>query len=379
MEAIQAIVSIGDEGVLNVQVSPSLADVWIDRDLSWLDFNDRVLAEAVDERTPLLERAKFLAIFTANLDEFFMKRIAVLRETLTPERLKLLEQLREKLLPMLHRQAACFRDSIVPALAHHGIHLCRWDDLMASQKREASAYFDAQISPALTPLVIDPVHPFPFLSNLSTSLAFLLHDPDRAEPMYARIKVPAVLRQWLPLQADVTPGHTLLVPLYEVICGNVHKLYGGMELTATTLIRLTRDAEVEIDDDSDAALSEVVKEQIRQRRYEPVVRLEFAPGADPALREMLRTRFDLLPVDIYDMPDEVDYTTLFEIASLPFPELRDPAWSPIPLPALTNGHPDIFAVIRANDLLVHHPYDSFDTSVEHLIHAATVDHLTITI
>src|SRR5215467_8082553 len=135
MGATQAIVSIGDEGVLNVQVAPSLSDVWIDRDLSWLDFNERVLAEAVDERTPLLERAKFLAIFTANLDEFFMKRIAVLRETPTPERLKLL--------PMLRLQAECFRDSIVPALAQHGIDLRRWDDLTTGQQREAGAYFDA--------------------------------------------------------------------------------------------------------------------------------------------------------------------------------------------------------------------------------------------
>ena len=379
MGTAQAIVSIGDAGVLNAHLSPSLSDVWIDRDLSWLDFNDRVLAEAVDERTPLLERAKFLAIFTANLDEFFMKRIAVLRETLTPERLRLLEQLREKLLPMLHRQAECFRGSIVPALADHGIHLRRWDDLTAGQQLEAGAYFDAQISPALTPLVIDPIHPFPFLSNLSTSLVFLLHDPQRAERMYARIKVPAVLRQWLPLQADVAPGQTLLVPLYEVIRGNGHKLYGGMELTATTLVRLTRDAEVEIDDDSDAALSEVVKEQIRQRRYEPVVRLEFAPGADSALRELLRTRFHLFPVDLYDMPDEVDYTTLFEIAGRHIPELRDPAWSPLPPPALANGQADIFASIRANDLLVHHPYDSFDASVEHFIRAAADDPQTVAI
>ena len=379
MGTAQAIVSIGDAGVLNAHLSPSLSDVWIDRDLSWLDFNDRVLAEAVDERTPLLERAKFLAIFTANLDEFFMKRVAVLRETPTPERLRLLEQLREKLLPMLHRQAECFRGSIVPALAQHGIHLRRWDDLTAGQKLEAGAYFDAHISPALTPLVIDPIQPFPFLSNLSTSLVFLLYDPERAEHMYARIKVPAVLRQWLPLQADVAPGQTLLVPLYEVMRGNGHKLYGGMELTATTLVRLTRDAEVEIDDDSDAALSERVQEQIRQRRYEPVVRLEFAPGTDPALREMLQTRFHLFPVDLYDMPDEVDYTTLFEIAGLHVLELRDPAWSPLPPPALANGQADIFAIIRANDLLVHHPYDSFDASVERFIRAAADDPQTVAI
>src|SRR5262249_44878146 len=204
-------------------------------------------------------------------------------------------------------------------------------------------------------------------------------EPDRAEPMYAGVKGPAVLRQGLRLQADVATGHTLLVPLYEVIRGNVQKLYSGMQLTATTLMRLTRDAEVEIDDDSDAILSEVVKEQIRQRRFEPVVRLEFAPGAEPALREMLRTRFNLFPVDLYDMPDEVDYTTLFKIASLPIPELQDPAWSPLPPPALANGHADIFAVIRANDLLVQHPYDSFDASVEHFIRAAADDPQTVAI
>jgi polyphosphate kinase len=379
MKAAQAMVSIGDEGVLNVHVSPSLADIWIDRDLSWLDFNDRVLAEAIDERTPLLERAKFLAIFTANLDEFFMKRIAVLRERLTPTRLKLLEQIREKLVPMLHRQAECFRGSIVPALAQHGVLLRGWDDLTPGQKHEASEYFDAQISPALTPLVIDPAHPFPFLSNLSTSLVFLLHDPDRAERVYARIKVPSELRQWIPLQAEVEPNQMLLVPLYEVIRGNVHKLYRGMELTATTLMRLTRDAEVEIDDNSNEALSELVKEQVRQRRYEPVVRFEFAPGADPAIREMLRTRFDLLPVDIYDTSDEVDYTTLFEIAGLPLPELRDPAWTPIPPPALANGDSDTFGLLQADDLLVHHPYESFEASVERFIRAAADDPLVVSI
>ena len=177
------------------------------------------------------------------------------------------------------------------------------------------------VSPALTPLVIDPAHPFPFLSNLSTSLVFLLHNPARAERMYARIKVPAVGRPWIPLQADVEPGHTLLVALHDVIRGNADKLYRGMALSAPTVVRLTRDAEVAIDDDSDAAVSQLVQEQIRQRRYEPVVRLEFAPNADAAIRELLRTRFELLSVDIYDVPDEVDYTTLFEIAGLPLPEL----------------------------------------------------------
>jgi polyphosphate kinase len=171
----------------------------------------------------------------------------------------------------------------------------------------------------------------------------------------------------------------LLVSLHEVIAGNVHKLYQGRELTATTLVRLTRDAEVEIDDNSDRALSELVREQIRQRRYEPVVRLEFAPNADPSIRELLRTRFDLLPVDIYDLPDEVEYTTLFEIAGMHLPAPRNPPWSPITPPALANGKSDIFAAVQATDLLVHHPYDSFDASVEHFIHAAAEDSQTVAI
>src|SRR3984885_8634398 len=179
MSAAPSMVSIGDDGVLNQELSPDLSDVWIDRDLGWLDFNERVLAEALDERTPLLERAKFLAIVTSNLDEFFMKRVAVLRKASTPERVDLLRKVRERIVHCLGRQAACFKDAIVPGLARHGVHLKKWDELTGAQQAEASAYFDSEISPALTPLVFDPAHPFPFLSNLSTSLAFVLTDPQK--------------------------------------------------------------------------------------------------------------------------------------------------------------------------------------------------------
>src|SRR5271165_6640158 len=190
--------SIGDHGVLNIRLSKELSGVWIDRDLSWLDFNERVLAEALDERTPLLERAKFLAIFTSNLDEFYMKRVAILRGRSNPEGVKLLAQVRERLVESLRRQAECFRGILVPQLARNGIHLRKWDDLTPAQQDGAGRYFDAEISPALTPLVFDPVHAFPFLSNLSTSLAFLLYDPREEETSYARVKVPAALKQWVP-------------------------------------------------------------------------------------------------------------------------------------------------------------------------------------
>jgi len=378
MCAAAVMVSIGDDGVLNREVSQELSDVWIDRDLGWLDFNDRVLAEAMDDRTPLLERAKFLAIFSSNLDEFFMKRISVLRKSSTPERARLLATVRERVLCSLQRQADCYRNTLIPALGNHGIHVRRWDELTAAQQDEASAHFDAEISPALTPLVFDPAHPFPFLSNLSTSLAFLLHDDPKEPPSYARVKVPAVLKQWVALKAGVLDGETVLAPLYEVIHGNVQKLYQGMKLTGTTLFRVTRDAEFEIDDESEESLQDIVREQVRQRRYEPVLRLEFAPGADPSIRVMLRERFRLSATDVYDLPAELDYTTLFQIADLPFRALKDPPWIPLPSAAMENSH-DVFAAIRAADVLVHHPYESFEDSVEHFIAAAAGDSQTVAV
>ena len=370
--AAPSMVSIGDEGVLNREVSSMLGDVWLDRDLGWLDFNERVLAEALDQRTPLLERAKFLAIVTSNLDEFVMKRVAVLRKASTPARVELLGKVRERILHSLQEQAACFRNTIIPGLASHGVRLLKWDELSDAQQAEAGAYFDSQISPALTPLVFDQATPFPFLSNLSTSLAFLLTDPQKDTFSYARVKVPSVLKQWIALETTAPAGQKVFVPLYEVIRGNVCKLYGGMKLSGSTLFRITRDAEVEIDDDSDETLREQVREQVRLRRYEPVVRIEFAPGSDQSIRAMLLERFELSPVDVYDSPGELDYTSLFQIAGLPIPALRDPAWSPL-TPAAIADCQDIFAAIRAGDVLVHHPYDSFEDSVEEFIAAAAED------
>jgi polyphosphate kinase len=377
--ATTVLASIGDHGVLNATLAPALPEVWIDRDLSWLDFNDRVLAEALDDRTPLLERAKFLAIFTSNLDEFFMKRETVLRDGKTDAEHALRQQLRDKLVSQLDRQAECYRNVIVPGLASHGVFLRCWDQLTQAQQQEASRYFDSELSPALTPLVIDPVHPFPFLSNLSTSLVFRLHDEPKDETMFARVKIPGVLTQWIYLQADLEPGRKLLVPLYEVVRGNLHKLYSGMQINDITLMRVTRDAEVDLDGDPAADYRVSVREQIRLRRYEPVVRLEFGPGANPAIKEMLRQRLDVTPTDIYDMQEEVDYTTLFELLALPIPSLRDPEWTPRWPPALKHAPEAIFAAIQAADILVHHPYESFDATVEHFISAAADDPHTVSI
>ena len=375
--ATTILASIGDQGVLNARLTAELSEIWIDRDLSWLDFNDRVLAEALDERTPLLERAKFLAIFTSNLDEFFMKRVAVLREGQTEDEGALFLRLREKLLPLLRRQAECYRQSVVSGLMQHGILLRRWDDLTSAQREEAGAWFDDHVSAALTPLVIDPEHPFPFLSNLSTSLVFRLHDPERGEHMVARIKIPAGLKQWVSVAAGLEPGQRFLIPLYEVIRGNMEKLYRGMTISGMTLVRITRDAEVDLGEGSAAEIRALVREQIRQRRYEPVVRMEFGPGADPGIREMLGERFQLSSADIYDLDEEVDYTTLFEIAGLPVIELRDEPWAP--LTPVFPGNGSIFQAIQEADILVHHPYESFDATVEHFISAAADDPDTVAV
>ncbi|MGC2403276.1 MAG: polyphosphate kinase 1 [Acidobacteriaceae bacterium] len=381
MATTTVLASIGDHGSLNAELPVDLQPVWIDRDLSWLDFNERVLAEALDERTPLLERAKFLAIFTSNLDEFFMKREAVLREGKTDAQRALGQQVRDKILSLLRRRAECYRQTIVPGLAEHGIFIRSWDELTPAQKEEGSRYFKSQLSAALTPLVIDPVHPFPFLSNLSTSLVFRLHDVSHDESMFARVKVPGVIKQWVPLESDLQPGQKLLVPLHEVICGNLHSLYTGMEISHVTIVRLTRDAEVELDDEPAADFRTLVQEQIRQRRYEPVVRLEFGPAADPAITEMLRARFELSPLDLYEMQEEVDYAALFELLGLPLPTLRDSDWTPLWPAALPEavGPNAIFVTMQAGDFLVHHPYESFDASVEHFISAAADDPQTVSI
>jgi polyphosphate kinase len=375
---VHIVVPRADDAPWSAVQQASLEPVWRDRDLSWLEFNRRVLAEALDDRTPLLERVKFLAIFTANLDEFFMKRIAVLREELTDERKAQLAEIRTQLGPSLQQQAEYFLRRIVPELSSHGIHLRPWAELTPAQRREAAQYFDKQISPALTPLVIHPAQPFPFFSNLSLSLSFRLDDDDTGERIDARVKVPAELPQWVRLTADVPPAEHLFVRLHEIIRENAQKLYPGKRLSSPTLFRLTRDAEVEMKETPDQGLRELVREQIRQRRYEPVVRIEFAPNGDERMRQLLQERFDLSPTEVYDLQGELDYTSLFEIAALNVPELRGSPFEPV-IPLRLEGEADIFAVIRAGDLLVHHPYESFDESVERFIRTAAEDSQTVAI
>lgn len=364
-----------------------LAHAWRDRDLGWLDFNRRVLHEALDERTPLLERLKFLAIFTSNLDEFYMKRVGLLRGVAEVQSeddpaarggaRDRLAQIRRTVLEQLAEQARCYRE-LVPLLAGHGILLAEWSELTETQREEASRFFDRNVSPALTPLGLDPAHPFPFMSNLSTNWGFILHNPDTDEYVPVRVKIPTLLPAWIPLKADLKPGERRFLRLDDLIRHSTDKLFPGMELIDATLFRILRNAEIELDEE-EASLREAVTEALQQRRFEPVVRMDFAPDANPALRQGLMERFELRDEDVYELPGLLDYTGLFQIAGLDVPALRDPHWTPLPPPRLPSEDVDIFAAIQAGDLLLHHPYESFDLSVEDFISDAAIDPQTVAI
>ncbi len=363
-----------------------LEQTWIDRDLSWLEFNRRVLQEAFDERNPLLERVKFLAIFSSNLDEFFMKRIALLRpapddSTLAAgERRDLFKACREVIVAMLDQQAGCYSDVLRPELAAQGIHLvATWDDLSDAQREQASHVFQSEILPVLTPLSLDAAHPFPYVSNLSTSWAFSLADPVSDESVLVRVKIPSDVSQWVPVAPD-NPGERVFVGLDEVIRANAGQLFPGMVAGQASLFRVCRDAEVELDEDEAEALSKrsTVEEELRQRRFEPVVRLEVQPDADPAMVSELKRRFGLASSDVYEMRALLDYTTLFEVAGLDIEALRDPPWTPLQ-PIGLDAQSDIFSAIRTADVLLHHPYDSFSASVERFIREAADDPQTVSI
>jgi polyphosphate kinase len=368
--------------------SPATVDsieVRLDRDVSWLEFNARVLHEALDERTPLLERVKFLAIFSANLDEFFMKRMALLRpmsddaSLAAQERRSELLSKRAMIVGMLKQQASCYTETLRPRLAEEGIRLVDWDGLSEPQRQEIGEYFDREIFPVLTPLGLDAAHPFPYVSNLSTSWAFRLRDPVSSEHVLVRVKIPRELRQWVRVHTEVEAHDRVFVGLDQVIAANAKKLFAGMVIESVSLFRVCRDAEVELGEDDGESKRATVERELRQRRFEPVVRLEVEPGADPAMLDELKVRFALAPEDVYEMPALLDYTTLFEIAGLEIEPLRDPPWTPLPPLALETVDGDIFSAMRAGDILLHHPYDSFYASVERFIREAADDPLTMSI
>jgi polyphosphate kinase len=254
-----------------------------------------------------------------------------------------------------------------------------WQGLTGAQQYELERYFDSHISPALTPLGFDPAHPFPHMSNQSTNWGFVLRDPASGGESAVRVKIPTVLPAWLAPRADMEPGRRVFIGIEQVIRACAHQLFPGMEILSATLFRIIRDAEVEMDDEEADSLRDVVTAALQRRRFEPVVRVDFGPEPDVALRGALLEKFALGEADTYQTNGLLDYTTLFQLAALEIPRLRDPLWSPQAPPRLADEDADIFAAIQAADLLVHHPYESFDASVERFIDDAADDPQTVAI
>lgn len=362
---------------------PPSGSLFLDRDLNWLEFNRRVLNEALDERTPLLERVNFLAIFTSNLDEFVMKRVYGLREQIwagvkkqdagEPTSESLLQAIHTTIQEMLNRQAEVYHDAIKPALVAQGIHLLGWSKLTGEERTAAGVIFDKTVFPVLTPLSVDPGHPFPFISNLSLSLGMTLKDPATGQCSFARVKIPDTLPQWIRIETEAFKGSYRFVSLVDLISHHLDRLFPDMQISGVMPFRVTRNAEVESDLDDVQDLLQAVEEQVRQRRMECVVRLECPTGADPVNRRILMEALELGDEDVYEMPGLVEYRSLRDIAALPFPAFHYKPWIPLVPCRLQGEETRIFDVIRAGELLVHHPYESFDDTVLRLVRDAVAD------
>mgnify|MGYP001549785492 FL=1 len=368
-----------------MSVNPEL---FINREMSWLAFDARVLNEAFDARNPLLERLKFLSIFSTNLDEFYMVRVAGLRrqmlagvtaatgpDGMTPA--ELVAAIRARILELTGMQQHCLHDLLLPALEKHGVRLVTMAVLTASEWQTVDDFFESDIFPVLTPLAVDPTHPFPYISNLSLSLAVQLYDPDNKVERFARIKVPKSLPRWVPIGRA---NH--FVPVEQVIAANLGALFPGMEILGSWAFRVTRysDLEVKASDETEDLLT-AIEEQVFQRRFTEVVRVEVQTGVPDEIRAILvdelreeqTLEFALTPDDVIDGGALLELGDLMSLAMLDIPELRDPPFAPVTPVRLRDTTRSIFDVIRERDLLVHHPYESFTASVEQFVQAAAMD------
>jgi len=354
---------------------------YLNRELSWLDFNARVLALAEDPSVPVLERAKFLAIFSQNLDEFFQVRVAGLKDQVAAGLLKTspdgaspaqqLVAIRERVAELVARQERAFLEQVVPALADGGIRLSSWDELDDDDEKFLVETFEKRIFPVLTPLAVDPGHPFPYISNLSLNLAMSLRDPVTGEHRFARVKVPDLLPRFV-----VMPDGERFVPLEQVIAAHLTQLFPGMEIAAHHSFRVARNADLTLEEEEADDLLAAVEIELRRRQFGRAVRLEISDGMTQEVRELLQRELDLGEEDTYCLVGPLDLGGLWSVHGLDRPELKDPAFQRVTQSRLDAGDedgPDFFAVLRDGDVLVHHPYDSFRTSVEEFIRQASVD------
>ena len=377
---------------------PPLDDptLYFNRELSWLQFNRRVLEEAQDPEVPLFERIKFLAIFSSNLDEFFMVRVGGLQQKvvaqitrgsggdkLTPH--DQLARMSDAVGELVREQARCWNEQVRPILAEHGVTIRDKDAITPGERKHLEGLFRGQIFPVLTPLAVDPGHPFPHLSNKSLNLAVQLRRPNDAEPLFALVQVPGVLPRFTQLPAVARsesaaaptiaggpPPEVALVPLETVIQLFLHELFPGMELQDAVPFRVTRDSEFEIEDEVDDLLR-AIEENIKQRRRGHAVRLEIEAGASIAVEQFLTASLDVDPTDVFSVPGLLDMTGLFQIHALPgYDKLRDPPHAPVMAPGFATGS-SLWSAIRARDILVHHPYESFKSVTDFIEFAADDD------
>ena len=354
-----------------------LEPVWLQRDLGWLEFNRRVLCEAQDPRNPMMERLKFLAIFSSNLDEFFMKRMELIKSLMTtnsgaPWESHLPEQIHKQLSPLLEQQHQTFVD-LRRKLANEGIDLLDFDQLTQPQQQSIREGFRKNILPILTPLAVDPSHPFPFLSNLSISLGVLLKDTRFPDGCFARLKIPSSLQGWIPLEQE-NSDRIQLVSTVSTIQANLADVFPCLEIVSTTLFRVTRDAEVEFNEEM-VDIKQLVNDQLKLRRFEPVVRLEIDAQHDPRVLELLQREFALSQDQIYIVPGLMEYEKLWELTRLGPDHLRVEGWEPVYPRELPGPQEDLWESIRQQDILVHHPYESFEHSVVRFIDQAAGDPL----
>lgn len=372
---------------------------YINRELSWLEFNRRVLHEAQDARTPLLERLKFTSIFSSNLDEYFMVRVAALKQQveagvtkLTADGMTPPEQLAaisERLHPVIKEQDHLFEQILRPELLANGVHIIDYVDLNQEQRNYLHKFFEEHIFPVLTPLAVDPGHPFPYISNLSLNLAVVVKEPDSDEELFARIKVPQVLPRFvsLPLELAHKDDEALVwtgIPLEQAIAHNLESLFPGMNIQECHPFRVTRNADLEVEEDEADDLLLAIEQELRKRRMGgSAVRLEITSAAPPELRQMLMEELELEEGDVYEIDGLIGLVDLMSFMGLPLPDLKDEPWSPI-IPAPFNRlisnedddkkeKEDIFSLIRKSDLFVHHPYHSFGATVQEFITQAAHD------
>jgi polyphosphate kinase len=363
---------------------PSL---YFNRELSWLEFNRRVLEEAQDATVPLLERLKFLAIFESNLDEFFMVRVGGLQQKVQAgiaygsgaDRMPVKEQLErigQNVRQMVEECYHCLLEEVLPGLEREGIVLRGPRDLTEADRRHLDEVFRREIFPVLTPLAVDPGHPFPHLLNKSLNLAVMLLRPSHDEKLFAVVQVPAVLPRFVALPPDASsssgPRH-IFTALETVIRMHLAELFPGMKIEDDTVFRVTRNSDFEIDDDEVEDLLKTIEEEVRKRRRGAAVRLQLESDAPAEVEQLLTSALDLDPSDVYRCPGLLDLTGLFQIHSLPgYPQLRDPQFVPQPVPEFMQAS-SIWAAIRAHDILLHHPYESFAHVVDFIETAANDD------